>query len=73
MVVVLTLTLLAVVAVDELPTNVPKKFVAVAAVADKLPEKISVVRTLVPGLNCRVESEETATPEAVAFTGLNNK
>ena len=51
----------------------PKKFVAVAAVADKLPEKISVVRTLVPGLNCRTESEETATPEAVAFTGLNNK
>ena len=63
----------AVVAVDELPTKVPKKFVAVAAVADKLPENTSVVSTLVPGLNCNVLSELTATPEAVAFTGENNK
>ena len=55
------------------PVSVPKKFVAVAAVADKLPENTSVVNTFVPGLNCRTESEETATPEAVAFTGLNNK
>ena len=31
-------TFCAVVAVDEFPTNVPKKFVAVAAVADKFPE-----------------------------------
>ena len=33
------------------PVNVPKKFVAVAAVADKLPLNTSAVRTLVPGLN----------------------
>ena len=63
------LTFWAVVAV---PVSVPKKFVAVAAVALRFPEKTSVVRTLVPGLNCNVESEDTATPEAVAFTGENN-
>ena len=45
----------------------------VAAVALRLPENTSVVRTLVPGLNCKVASLETATPDAVAFTGLNNK
>ena len=39
------LTFLDVVAVDELPTNVPKKLVAVAAVPVKLPENTSVVRT----------------------------
>ena len=43
-----------------------------AAVADKLPEKTSVVRTFVPGLNCNVDSELTATPLA-PFTGENNK
>ena len=55
------------------PVNDPKKFVAVAAVALRFPENTSVVNTFVPGLNCNVESDETATPEAVALTGLNNK
>ena len=73
-----TFTFCAVVAVPArlpvtFPVRVPKKLVAVAAVALRLPEKISVVNTFVPGLNCNVESDETATPEAVALTGLNNK
>ena len=53
------------------PTWVPKKLVAVAAVALRFPENTSAVSTFVPGLNCKVLSELTATPEVVAFTGLN--
>ena len=60
-------------AVVAVPVRFPKKFVAVAAVALRLPLNTSVVRTLVPGLNWSVLSDETATPLAVAFTGLNNK
>ena len=33
------------------PVNDPKKFVAVTAVPETFPEKTSVVRTLVAGLN----------------------
>ena len=44
-----------------------------AAVALKLPENTSAVRTLVPGLNWSWASEETATPDVVALTGLNNR
>ena len=54
------------------PVNAPKKFVAVTAVPDKLPENTSVVRTFVAGLNCNVFSDDTATPEP-PFTGENNK
>ena len=43
-----------------------------AAVADKLPENMSTVSTLVPGLNWSWASLETATPDA-PFTGENNK
>ena len=56
-----------------LPVNVPKKFVAVKAVPVWFPENTSTVRTLVAGLYCNDESDETATPDVVAFTGLNNK
>ena len=63
----------AVVAVPvTLPVNVPKKLVAVIAVPETFPEKTSVVRTFVAGLNCSIESELTATPEA-PLTGENNK
>ena len=55
------------------PVRVPKKLVDVTAVALTFPLNTSAVRTLVPGLNCNWASDETATPEAVAFTGENNK
>ena len=42
--------------------------VEVTAVALTLPENISVVNTLVLGLNVRLASEDKATPEA-PFTG----
>ena len=42
----------------------------VAAVALKFPLNISVVSTLVLGLNCKEASDESATPEA-PFTGEN--
>ena len=52
------------------PVSVPKKFVEVTAVALTLPENISVVKTLVLGLNVRLASEDKATPDA-PFTGEN--
>ena len=55
-------TFVAVVAVDEFPTNVPKKLVAVAAVADKFPENTPAVRTFVLGLYAKSASAEVAKP-----------
>ena len=63
-----TLTLDAVVAVEELPTNVPKKFVAVAAVPVKLPENTSAVSTFVAGLYCNPASLDNPTPVPVALS-----
>ena len=52
------------------PVSVPKKLVEVTAVALTFPENISVVNTLVLGLNVRLASDDNATPDA-PLTGEN--
>ena len=47
--------------------------VTVAPVAERLPLNTLVVSTLVVGTKDNPLSLDTATPEAVAFTGLNSK
>ena len=54
-------------AVAEDPWNVPKKFVAVTAVALTFPENTSAVNTFVLGLYCKPASLDKATPDPVAF------
>jgi len=60
------LTFCAVVAVEELPTNVPKKLVAVAAVPVKFPENTVADKTLVLGLYAKSVSADVAKPLQLA-------